>query len=450
MDTTKKSRPPVESRSFRSDAIEAVIERVSSGIEDPKIRLLFENCFPNTLDSTVFYDPDRGEGDSFIITGDIDAMWLRDSAAQVMPYIRFADQDAGLRLMLEGLVRRQAACIHLDAYANAFYRDPVLGEWKDDATEMRPGVHERKWELDSLVYFLSLSYQLWSKGGATACFDKSWLTAVRRVLEVCREQQGSGAPYRFSRMGITSSETTALKGIGQPSKPCGLIRSAFRPSDDSTIFPFLIPSNAFAVVALRQAAELCDTFFPESVEASECRQLADEVETAIYKFAVFDHPSGAPVLAYEVDGFGGCIFMDDANIPSLLSLPELGFIAVGDPLYQATRRLVLSEDNPFFFKGSAGEGIGGPHIGLDYVWPMGIIMRAMTSNDEAEILFCLKMLAETDAGTGFMHETFHKDDPSDFTRDWFCWTNSLFGELILRIEKDRPHLLQQKITGAEH
>ena len=212
-----------------------------------------------------------------------------------------------------------------------------------------------------------------------------------------------------------------------------MIVSCFRPSDDATTFQFLVPSNFFAVTSLRKAAEILATVNKETELAKECTDLAQEVESALKKYAVYNHPKYGQIYAFEVDGFGNQYLMDDSNAPSLLSSAYLGDVDINDPIYQNTRKFVWSEDNPYFFRGSAGEGIGGPHIGYDMVWPMSIMMKAFTSHDDKEIQACVKMLIDTDADTGFMHESFHKDDPKNFTRSWFAWQNTLFGELILKL-----------------
>jgi meiotically up-regulated gene 157 (Mug157) protein len=169
--------------------------------------------------------------------------------------------------------------------------------------------------------------------------------------------------------------------------------------------------------------------------------LAAEVEKALKEHAVVTHPQFGKVYAYEVNGFGSYNLMDDANVPSLLAMPYLGAIKNTDPIYQNTRKLVLSSFNPFFFKGTAGEGIGGPHVGQDMIWPMAIIMRGLTSNSETEIKNCIDMLRKTHGDTGFMHESFHKDDPKKFTRKWFAWANTLFGEFLWKTYREKPHLL---------
>lgn len=225
-------------------------------------------------------------------------------------------------------------------------------------------------------------------------------------------------------------------GWGAPVKPVGLIASAFRPSDDATTLQFLVPSNFMAVSSLRKAAEILTKVNKNTVLATQCTDLANEVNDALQKYAVYEHPKYGKIYAYEVDGFGSYFLMDDANVPSLLAMPYLGDVSVDDPIYQNTRRYVWSEDNPYFHRGKAGKGIGGPHIGNDMIWPMSIMMRAFTSKDDKEIRQCIEMLMNTDAGTGFIHESFYKDDANNFTREWFAWQNTLFGELIVKLVND--------------
>jgi meiotically up-regulated gene 157 (Mug157) protein len=282
-----------------------------------------------------------------------------------------------------------------------------------------------------------LAYNYWKITGDTSLFDADWRKAMQLVIKTFREQQrkkGNG-PYKFQRRTERQLDTLNNDGYGNPVNPVGLIVSSFRPSDDATTFQFLVPSNLFAVTSLKQIAEIAQKVTKDALLAAESTALAKEVNDAIQQYAIVEHPKHGKVYAFEVDGFGNAYFMDDANVPSLLALPYLDSIDLNDEVYQNTRKLVLSEDNPYFFKGSAGEGIGGPHIGYDMIWPMSIIMRAQTSSDDEEIRHCLRMLRDTDADTGFMHESFHKDNPSKFTRKWFAWVNTLFGELIVNLEK---------------
>ena len=430
------NRPKEKQRLFRSTAVEKEIVRVQKLLKNRKLSWMFANCFPNTLDTTVhFRKGSDGKPDTFVYTGDIHAMWLRDSGAQVWPYVQLANNDAQLKEMLEGVIRRQFLCINIDPYANAFNDGPTGGNWMTDLTDMKPELHERKWEIDSLCYPLRLAYQYWKVTGDSSIFDGEWMKAITAILKTFKEQQrkdGVG-PYRFQRKTERALDTLNNDGLGAPVKPVGLIVSAFRPSDDATTLQYLVPSNFFAVSSLRKAAEILTEVNKETSLAKECTDLAAEVEAALKKYATYNHPEFGTIYAFEVDGFGNHLLMDDANVPSLLAMPYLGDVDVNDPIYQNTRRFVWSGSNPYFFKGKAGEGIGGPHIGYDMVWPMSIMMKAFTSQNDEEIKICIKMLMDTDAGTGFMHESFHKDDPTNFTRAWFAWQNTLFGELILKL-----------------
>ena len=430
------NRPKEKQRLFRSTAVEKEIARVQKLLKNRKLSWMFANCFPNTLDTTVhFRKGSDGKPDTFVYTGDIHAMWLRDSGAQVWPYVQLANNDAQLKEMLEGVIRRQFLCINIDPYANAFNDGPTGGNWMTDLTDMKPELHERKWEIDSLCYPLRLAYQYWKVTGDSSIFDGEWMKAITAILKTFKEQQrkdGVG-PYRFQRKTERALDTLNNDGLGAPVKPVGLIVSAFRPSDDATTLQYLVPSNFFAVSSLRKAAEILTEVNKETSLAKECTDLAAEVEAALKKYATYNHPEFGTIYAFEVDGFGNHLLMDDANVPSLLAMPYLGDVDVNDPIYQNTRRFVWSGSNPYFFKGKAGEGIGGPHIGYDMVWPMSIMMKAFTSQNDEEIKICIKMLMDTDAGTGFMHESFHKDDPTNFTRAWFAWQNTLFGELILKL-----------------
>lgn len=437
---TFESRRPAEGdRLFTSEKIEQVIDDVTSQLTNPKLAWMFRNCFPNTLDTTVHFREDKdGNPDTFVYTGDIHAMWLRDSGAQVWPYVQFAAQDEHLKRMIAGVINRQFLSITIDPYANAFNDGPTGGHWMTDGTDMNPNDHERKWEIDSQCYPIRLAHEYWKVTGDTSVFGDKWIDGMKAILATLREQQrkeGHGS-YRFTRVTDRQLDTKCCNGMGNPVKPCGLIASSFRPSDDATTFEFLVPSNFFAVTSLRKAAEILETVNQDTLMAGECRALADEVETALKENAVVYHPKFGNIYAFEVDGFGNSYLMDDANVPSLLALAYLGDVAPDNPVYRNTRRFVLSDSNPYFFKGTAGEGIGGPHIGYDMIWPMSIMMRAFTSTDDNEIRDCIVMLMNTDAGSGFMHESFHKDNPENFTRAWFAWQNTLFGELILKLIHD--------------
>ena len=432
-------------RNFESELIEKAIIEFQKNVKDQELGWLFNNCFPNTLDTTVTYDLKNGKPDTYVITGDIDAMWLRDSSAQVWPYMAFVHKDKKLKNLIAGVINRQTEYILKDPYANAFYNDPnKKGEWATDLTDMKPGVHERKYEIDSLCYPIRLSYNYWKETGDTSPFDENWVKAIKLTLKTFRDQQQKDGtnPYTFQRTTQFATDTRPLKGAGYPVKPVGLVCSAFRPSDDATVFSFLIPSNFFIVVSMNQAAEMMEKIKKDTTTANELRALGKEVDQAIKDHAIVKHPKHGDIYAFEVDGFGGHLLMDDSNVPSLLSLPYLDAIDVNEPVYQNTRKFILSEDNPFFFKGKVAEGVGGPHVGMDMIWPMSIVMRARTTSDPAEIKECIRMLKASNAETGFMHEGFHKDDAKNFTRSWFAWSNTLFGELLWDTYKTNPKLLE--------
>lgn len=437
-------RVPSE-RHFKSPAIEKAIDTFKKKVKNKELGWLFENCFPNTLDTTIYYSEKNGRPDTYVITGDIDAMWLRDSSAQVYPYLDFMSEDKKLQQMIAGVINKQTTFILKDPYANAFYDDDKkYTRWTSDHTEMKPGIHERKYELDSLCYPIRLAYGYWKKTNDASPFDTQWKEAIKAILKVCKEQQrkdGNGS-YSFRRTSEWAIDAVPMGGVGYKTNPVGLICSTFRPSDDATIFPFLIPSNFFAVASLKQASEMVRKISKDNVLADELMALSDEVRKALQEYAVVNHPKYGKVYAFEVDGFGSAYLSDDANVPNLLALPYLGGTDRNDPIYENTRRFVWSTDNSFFFKGSMAEGIGGHHIGVDMIWPMSIIMKALTSKDDKEIQQCIQALQRTHAGTGFMHESFHKDDPKKFTRSWFAWANTLFGELLWKTFNENPTLLE--------
>jgi len=447
---TAGGRPSVSDRKFLSPVIESYIDDVQRRISDPALRTMFERCFPNTLDTTVSAGVFEGLPDTFVITGDIDAMWLRDSSAQVWPYLPFAKQDTRLASLLEGVIRRQTRMILIDPYANAFLRstsDRPLSWSLNDKTEMKPGVAERKWEIDSLCFPIRLAHGYWRHTGDASPFDAQWKAAAWKIVETFREQQrltGKG-PYSFTRLTSVSTDTVPLSGYGNPARSVGMIFSMFRPSDDACIYPLSVPSNLFAIRSLQQLQELASQPFGDPRLAGACDGLLKSIRPAVEKYGKVNHPGFGQIWAYEVDGFGNALMMDDANAPGLLSLAYLECCDVADPMYQRTRNFTLSHSNPYFFQGKVAEGIGGPHIGLRQIWPMSIIVRAITSTDDRETAKCLRWLRDTTAGTDFMHESFDQDDAKIFTRPWFAWANSLFGELIARLAISRPALLRQTL-----
>jgi meiotically up-regulated gene 157 (Mug157) protein len=442
-----QSKRPAQ-RHFTSLAVERELARVSAKIGDAELRWMFGNCYPNTLDTTVFMGTVDGKPDACVITGDIECLWLRDSSAQLNPYVHLTRQDAKLRELFHGLIARQARSILIDPYANAFMRDPTAKTnlpWAlADDTDMKPGVAERKWEIDSLCYPMRLAHDYWKASGDAAPFDALWAEAARVSIRTFREQQrkdGPG-PYRFLRRDRLATETQILNGYGAPTRKVGMIHSMYRPSDDACIFPFLVPANLFAVAALRKLAIVASEAAKDDQLATQAKALADEVEAATRAHGtMIDPATGERLWAYEVDGFGNGHFMDDANVPSLSALAYLGAVPASDPLFQRTAAAAWSERNPYFFKGAVAEGIGGPHAGLRMIWPMSIIMHALNSDDDATIRQCLRHLKASHGGTGFIHEAFDQDDAATYTRHWFAWANGLFGELMLDLARRKPALL---------
>ena len=418
------NRPAKEKRLFSSSVIDDKIKEIDSFLSDRDLAHIFVNCFPNTLDTSVYYQEKKGKPDTYITTGDISAMWLRDSSAQLWPYLQFVNRDTKLKKLFQGLIYRQTECILLDPYANAF-RKTSKGKLK---------VFERKWELDSLAYFIRLSFFYWKKTGDITVFDKRWQQAVQVIIKTWQEQsdQRKMACYKY-KTAEDCPEILSLEGFGNPLAESSLIRSAFRPSDDACIFQYLIPSNCFASVSLKQLSEMCEEIFNDEKQSSLYKKQAEAIDKDIEEIAIVRDPRGDDVFAYEVDGFGGQLLMDDANGPNLLSLPYFGYLEINNSVYQNTRKLILSKQNPYFFKGKEFSGVGSSHTDYGSIWPMSIIMQALTSDDENEIIECLEILKSTHAKTYFMHESFQKNNADNFTRPWFGWANSLFGELIVKL-----------------
>ena len=395
----------------------------------PKLWDYFRKCFLNTIETTV----QQSDGDTFVITGDIPAMWLRDSTAQVLHYLRFADHSE-VADMVEGLLQRQADCILRDPYANSFNREEISGSPHNrDLPRVSGWVWERKYEIDSLCYPLWLAEKFYNKTGRTAFLNEKFADAIRAVLTVFRtEQNHSTSPYYFIRTDCPPSDTLTCEGRGEPVAVTGMTWSGFRPSDDACKYGYLVPSNLFAVRALKSAEKLASLAGWGDL-AVQSAALGAEIAEGVRKHGLVEHPEFGRIYAYEVDGLGNANLMDDANVPSLLALPYLEVCEKDDPLYLRTRAFVLSSENPYYYQGSLARGIGSPHTPAGYIWPIALCVQAMTSTDVGEIANILKTLMNTHGGTGFMHESFDPNAPEQFTRDWFAWANSMFGELIFRL-----------------
>ena len=401
------------------------IEKVCARLEksSPKLAQLYRNCFPNTIATTI---QEQEDGSLFVITGDIPAMWLRDSAPQVDHYIPLAG-DPEVASIVRRVVEKQFKYVLIDPYANSFNPAPNGEGHITDIPRNGPWVFERKYEIDSLCYPLWLCYRYWKATGDNTVLEKL-PEVVETVLGVWRTEQHhvEKSPYRFTRTDCPYQDTIHNNGMGAPVAYTGMTWSGFRPSDDACTYGYLVPSNMFAVVVLGYAAEMLG----EHPLATEALALQAEIQEGLKKFATVEHPVHGTVYACEVDGMGNYLLMDDANIPSLISAPYLGYTTTDDPIYRNTRKMLLSSDNPYYYEGKCAKGIGSPHTPPHYVWHMALAMQGMTSDDKDEMKAILDMLTNCDGGTGYMHEGFHVDDPTVFTRPWFTWPDSLFCEFV--------------------
>jgi len=470
-------RPNKYCRTFESPAVEKVIEQMNTKLVDKDLARLFENAFPNTLDTTVRWHVDdtvkqhrmaqktwdaaawKGP-QSFIVTGDINAEWLRDSTNQLQQYQSLAKKDKEIHQLILGAINTQAEYMIESPYCNAFQPpapsnlDPTF---QGDGDNVHPAyeqsfVFECKYELDSLAHFLSLSNQFHNHTGSTAFVTPRWLLALDTLLDVLAEQSkgtfnpdtGSHVPnkYTFQRQTNLGTETLSLSGIGNPlNSGTGLVRSAFRPSDDATILGFFIPANAMLSVELKRTAAMLTSLKKHATVAKTAQNYADAIEKGIMEHAVVKHKVYGDVFAFEVDGYGSHILMDDANLPSLLALPLLGFVPATDPIYINTRKMILSKaGNPYYLTGSDFSGIGGPHVGLSSAWPMSVLVQAMTSDDDAEIMRCLGAVKNV-SRNGLVHESVNVEYGRTYTRSWFAWANSVFAQTVLDLAGRKPHLV---------
>ncbi|HEX6343817.1 glycoside hydrolase family 125 protein [Umezawaea sp.] len=411
--------------------IEAAAARVRAATGD-RIGDLVEAALLRTLRDTTTIGED---GTAFVITGDIPAMWMRDSTTQLTPYLRFLAECPPLAALVTAVVRRQFACLDHDPYANAFNDGPTGAHYEPDDVCGDPHVWEQKYEVDSLAHPITLAHRLWRTTGSTAPFDARAHRVLRTVVgQLRREQRHDESPYRFERTTTIPTETLARGGRGTPVAVTGMTWSGFRPSDDACTHGYNIPANLFAAQALLAIADIADEVYRDADLAADARALSRALVDGVEAHGIVDR-GGTRVYAYEVDGLGGVLLMDDANTPSLLSLPLHAPDLLDAEVWRATRGFVLSPDNPYYSSGSVASGIGSPHTRPGWVWPIALAVEGLTGT-AADRERLLHLIADTDAGTGHVHESFDPSDPTSFSRPWFSWADSMFCELALAVADD--------------
>jgi meiotically up-regulated gene 157 (Mug157) protein len=367
---------------------------------------LYTQCLLSTVRYDVSFENDQT---TYVITGDIGAMWLRDASAQVRPYLFFV-ADPEVRNMLRGVVAREARNMALDPYANAFNRDYKVAE--------------EKYELDSLLYPIQLAWMYWKQTRDSSVFTPEVKAAYERALGLMQlERDHSYSTYRHHEL--------VNDGKGAPTAVTGMVWTAFRPSDDPATYGYNIPEEMFAVVALGELKDIEQNVWHDDLKRDEVEALRAGIVDGINRYGIVYTAKYGYIYAYEVDGLGHSVLMDDANIPSLLSIPYMGFAQANSGIYMNTRRFVLSGDDPFYFTGKYARGIGSPHTPRGYVWPLALVMQALTSTDPNEVTSVLAQLQASDTGDHLLHESFDPNTPSQFTRSNFGWPCSLYSELVL-------------------
>ena len=406
------------------------IEHYSSKLRCcPELRELYRNCSASTFETAIRKCDD---GTYFVLTGDIPAMWLRDSSAQVSHYLPLAS-DPEICAVIEGVIRRQFMYIEIDSYANAFNQTPNGEGHSEDLPKNSPWVYERKYEVDSLCYPLRLLYNYWKQTGKTEIIKEKLPSVIRIIIDQWKTEQyhNEKSPYFFIRLadGMTA-EDYPYEGKGAPAAYTGMTWSGFRPSDDGCVYGYLTASEMFAVVVLGYAAEMLSAVCNNETLAKECEALRAEIDAGIRGYCIVDNDRFGRIYACETDGYGNYSMIDDANIPSLLSIPYIGYAPADDEIYRNTRDFLLSNDNPFYYSGKYAKGVGSPHTPHNYVWHMALIMQGLTSTNVSEKRELLKMITATDAGKRHLHEGFNVDNPYEYTREWFTWPEALFAEFV--------------------
>lgn len=403
------------------------VGEVAEALTDPIEKEMFTKCYLNTLETTVEEDA----GDAFIKTGDIPAMWLRDSSVQVSHYVRLAGKDPDVRNLIRSVLRRQLRCILIDPYANAFNKT-ANGMGHKDVTEHNDHVWERKYELDSLIYPLWLLDRYYTYSTDATVFDDLFFEAFGRILQTMQIEQhhDERSTYSFIRYGEFAYDTLENNGKGAKTAYTGMVWSGFRPSDDRCTYHYLVPSNMFASATLKKLLKDLEKAGVANAHKAAAETLIAEIDRGIAEYGILHTPDG-DIYAYEVDGLGNATFMDDANVPSLMSLPYLDYCAKDDARYLRTRNAVLSGKNPYYYRGNYADGVGSPHTPDGYIWHIALIIQALTSLDPNERARIREILKSTTADTGFMHESFDANDHFRFTREWFAWANTLYAIFVM-------------------
>lgn len=420
----------------KTSEIKALIRKIgadlSNKIDDIKLKNIFYNCFINTMETTVEYNEENM--DTFIITGDIPAMWLRDSTSQIEHYLPFINEHEDLKKLFVGLINRQVFCILHEPYANAFNKTANGQKWDNDITKDSPWVWERKYEIDSLCFPVRLIYKYLKKSNDSSFFNNEIRKVFYKIIDLWKIEQNhfESSDYSFQRLNCSPTDTLTNKGLGDPVSYTGMTWSGFRPSDDACKYNYLIPSNMFATVVLGYISEIAEVVFKDNELKNISNELRCEIEKGINKYGIIYTEEFGDIYAYEVDGLGNYNLMDDANVPSLLSIPYIEYKDIDDEIYQNTRKFILSKNNPYYYEGSVAKGIGSPHTPPEYIWHISLSMQGLTTKNEKEILDLINTLINSDGNTGYMHEGFHCDDSNKFTREWFAWSNSLFADFIFK------------------
>ncbi|MCF4121294.1 glycoside hydrolase family 125 protein [Antribacter sp. KLBMP9083] len=419
------------------DVVEAWTERVRTALPGTEVPRVFRACLARTIRRSLMR---LDSGEVAVITGDIPAMWLRDSSTQMWPYLTLVASDprGPLADVLVGVALRQLALIVHDPYANAFNLRPdgrahnPDDEWGEHPADQL--IWERKYEVDSLCFPLQLATRLFEVTGRREVLGPA-LQAAQVVVRTLRTEQDHErfSPYRFVRPGGNALDTLPRGGRGGPVAVTGMTWSGFRPSDDACTYGYNVPANLHAAAVLDDIGALVTAASEESgpALAAEARVLADELRAGVERYGVVVHPVHGEIYAYEVDGLGAHLLMDDANLPSLLSLPLITNVRQDDARYMRTRRFVLSPENPTFTQGTALGGVGSPHTWPGWVWPIAVATEGLTTQNRSRRVEALRTLAATTAGTDHMHESVNAGDPTRFTRPWFSWADSMFCLLAL-------------------